>query len=55
MAPWIMWAMIQRIMRIFFKQINAEGAYDLQPVMTLMKFLNESTDEEFAEELGRVS
>ena len=35
----------------FFKQINAEGAYDLQPVMTLMKFLNESTDEEFAEEL----
>ena len=35
-----------------FKQINAEGAYDLQPVMTLMKFLNESTDEEFAEELG---
>ena len=30
----------------FFKQINAEGAYDLQPVMTLMKFLNESTDEE---------
>ena len=34
-----------------FKQINAEGAYDLQPVMTLMKFLNESTDEEFAEEL----
>ena len=35
-----------------FKQINAEGAYDLQPVMTLMKFLNESTDEEFAEELN---
>ena len=34
-----------------FRQINAEGAYDLQPVMTLMKFLNESTDEEFAEEL----
>ena len=34
-----------------FKQINGEGAYDLQPVMTLMKFLNESTDEEFAEEL----
>src|SRR5699024_1654313 len=34
-----------------FKQINAEGAYDLQPVMTLMKFLNESTDEEFVEEL----
>lgn len=34
-----------------FKQINAEGAYDLQPVMTLMKFLNESTEEEFAEEL----
>ena len=34
-----------------FKQINSEGAYDLQPVMTLMKFLNESTDEEFAEEL----
>lgn len=34
-----------------FKQINAEGAYGLQPVMTLMKFLNESTDEEFAEEL----
>ena len=34
-----------------FKRINAEGAYDLQPVMTLMKFLNESTDEEFAEEL----
>ena len=34
-----------------FKQINAEGAYDLQPVMALMKFLNESTDEEFAEEL----
>lgn len=34
-----------------FKQINAEGAYDLQPVMTLMKFLNESTDAEFTEEL----
>lgn len=34
-----------------FKQINAEGAYDLQPVMTLMKLLNESTEEEFAEEL----
>src|SRR5699024_6848873 len=34
-----------------FKQINAEGAYDLQPVMTLMKFLNEYTDEEFADEL----
>lgn len=34
-----------------FKQINAEGAYDLQPMMTLMKFLNESTDEEFAQEL----
>lgn len=34
-----------------FKQINAEGANDLQPVMALMKFLNESTDEEFAEEL----
>lgn len=34
-----------------FNQINGEGAYDLQPVMTLMKFLNESTDEEFAAEL----
>src|SRR5699024_7386055 len=33
------------------KQINAEGAYDLQPVMMMMKFINESTDEEFAEEL----
>lgn len=34
-----------------FNQINGEGAYDLQPVMTLLDFLNNSTDEEFAAEL----
>lgn len=34
-----------------FSQINGQGAYDLQPVMTLLKFLNDSSDEEFAEEL----
>ncbi|MGJ0184372.1 CotH kinase family protein [Corynebacterium glyciniphilum] len=34
-----------------FNQLNSEGGYDLQPVMTLMKFLNQSSDEEFGEEL----
>lgn len=34
-----------------FKQINAEGSYDLQPVMELLKFVNESDDDEFAEEI----
>src|SRR5699024_8203698 len=34
-----------------FKQINAEGSYDLQPVMNLLDFVNNSDDEEFAEEL----
>ncbi|WP_145942770.1 CotH kinase family protein [Corynebacterium glyciniphilum] len=35
-----------------FNQINSEGGYDLQPVMSLMKFLNQSSDEEFAEDLN---
>ncbi|HIW90378.1 MAG TPA: CotH kinase family protein [Candidatus Corynebacterium avicola] len=34
-----------------FKQINGEGAYDLQPVMTFLDFVNNSSDEEFAEQL----
>ncbi|MFL1430711.1 MULTISPECIES: CotH kinase family protein, partial [unclassified Nocardiopsis] len=34
-----------------FKQINAEGAYDLTPVMGLLRFVEESDDTEFAEEL----
>lgn len=34
-----------------FKQINAEGSYDMQPVMDLLDFVNNSDDEEFAEEL----
>jgi spore coat protein CotH len=34
-----------------FKQINAEGSYDLQPVMNLLDFVNNSDDEEFAAEL----
>ncbi|WP_040685201.1 CotH kinase family protein [Nocardiopsis baichengensis] len=34
-----------------FKQINAEGAYDLQPVMDLLEFVDEAGDEEFASEL----
>ncbi|MDE3723259.1 CotH kinase family protein [Nocardiopsis sp. N85] len=35
-----------------FKQINAEGAYDLTPVMGLLRFVEEADDAEFAEELG---
>lgn len=35
-----------------FKQINSMGGYDLQPVMNLLKFLDQSSDEEFAEQLG---
>jgi spore coat protein CotH len=35
-----------------FKQINGEGSYDLQPVMNLLDFLNNSSDEDFAEQLG---
>ncbi|XKK42285.1 CotH kinase family protein [Nocardiopsis sp. ARC36] len=34
-----------------FKQVNAEGAYDLQPVMDLLEFVGEADDEEFAREL----
>ncbi|WP_181274131.1 CotH kinase family protein [Brevibacterium oceani] len=34
-----------------FKQINAEGSYDMQPVMDLLDFVNNSDDEEFADEL----
>jgi spore coat protein CotH len=34
-----------------FKQINAEGSYDMQPVMNLLDFVNNSDDEEFAENL----
>ncbi|WP_025777266.1 CotH kinase family protein [Brevibacterium sp. VCM10] len=34
-----------------FKQINADGSYDMQPVMNLLDFVNNSDDEEFAEEL----
>jgi spore coat protein CotH len=34
-----------------FSQINAEGSYDLQPVMDLLKFLDEVDDEEFAREI----
>ena len=34
-----------------FNQINGEGAYDLQPVMTFLDVVNNSSDEEFAEQL----
>ncbi|MEJ6549606.1 CotH kinase family protein [Corynebacterium sp. USCH3] len=34
-----------------FNQINSDGGYDLQPVMSLAKFLNRSSDEEFSEDL----
>nr|WP_241480411.1 CotH kinase family protein [Nocardiopsis halotolerans] len=34
-----------------FKQINGEGTHDLQPVMDLLRFVEESDDEEFAREL----
>ncbi|MFY7070535.1 CotH kinase family protein [Nocardiopsis changdeensis] len=34
-----------------FKQVNAEGAYDLTPVMELLRFVDEADDAEFAEEL----
>ncbi|MFV2197228.1 CotH kinase family protein [Nocardiopsis sp. LOL_012] len=34
-----------------FKQVNAEGAQDLQPVMDLLRFVVEADDEEFADEL----
>lgn len=34
-----------------FNQINGEGANDLQPVMDLLKFVNDSDDERFADEL----
>lgn len=34
-----------------FKQINGEGANDLQPVMDLLKFVNDSDGEQFAAEL----
>src|SRR5690606_3299751 len=34
-----------------FKQINDEGEADLQPVIDLLRFVDEADDEEFAEEL----
>ncbi|MFD7367365.1 CotH kinase family protein [Nocardiopsis alba] len=34
-----------------FNQINGEGAYDLQPVMNLLEFLDRADDEEFVREL----
>ncbi|MFD6095291.1 CotH kinase family protein [Nocardiopsis flavescens] len=34
-----------------FKQVNAEGAYDLTPVMELLRFVEEADDTAFAEEL----
>ncbi|MFD6951297.1 spore coat protein CotH [Nocardiopsis sp. TSRI0078] len=34
-----------------FNQINGEGTHDLQPVMDLLRFVEESDDEEFAREL----
>lgn len=35
-----------------FKQITKKGSQDLQPVMNLIKWAEEATDEEFAAELG---
>lgn len=34
-----------------YKQINANGTYDLQPVMRLLDFVNNSSDEDFAGKL----
>lgn len=34
-----------------FNQINADGSYDLQPVINLLRFVNRSDDDEFADEL----
>lgn len=34
-----------------YKQINSVGTYDLQPVMRLLDFVNNSSDENFAEKL----
>lgn len=34
-----------------FTQINGEGSYDLQPVIDLLKFIDESDDDEFASEI----
>lgn len=36
-----------------FHQINAEGSYDLQPVIDLVRFLDEADDEEFAREIDQ--
>lgn len=34
-----------------FEQVNGQGSYDLQPVISLAQFIAEASDEEFAEEL----
>ncbi|MBB4931281.1 spore coat protein CotH [Lipingzhangella halophila] len=36
-----------------FNQINGEGAYDLQPVMSLLEFVDQASDEEFAADLDK--
>jgi len=36
-----------------FKQLNLKGSQDLSPVMKLLKWVNQASDEEFAENLGR--
>ncbi|MGD7003381.1 CotH kinase family protein [Corynebacterium halotolerans] len=35
-----------------FNQVNDEGSGDLQPIINLLKWLDEASDEEFAAELG---
>ncbi|MFE2195711.1 CotH kinase family protein [Streptomyces olivaceus] len=35
-----------------FKQLNKKGSQDLEPVMKLIKWVNEASDEEFARDLG---
>ncbi|MGW1817637.1 CotH kinase family protein [Streptomyces sp. NPDC002125] len=36
-----------------FRQLNMVGSQDLEPVMKLIKWADEATDEEFAEDLGK--
>ncbi|MBU6532512.1 CotH kinase family protein [Streptomyces mayonensis] len=35
-----------------FKQLNKKGSQDLEPVMKLIKWVNEASDEQFARDLG---
>ncbi|MBQ0825171.1 CotH kinase family protein [Streptomyces tagetis] len=36
-----------------FKQLNKKGSQDLEPVMKLIKWVNNASDEEFARDLGK--